>query len=393
MPKDLKGILGDWIKDYEEDGVDGDVAYDRVVEHYAFFEDNTGFYECFYLLGDKLVGSLFNREDVSFKYGLIAPGHVGLFHSKDTYGYLLFRDGKLTDPNRLAYSRPSEEMAAQMNTWANLLNPDWLAQKLIGKWMLADIGGNPALTNQKSVITFVSATKAFMSKSFDKPDGGTPPSGGDPDLTPGQGPKPEDGPEKPGWDDYEEFDVTIQGNRVTLDNVKQTGPNISLSYLILDISDTDFVCEFAVVPEPSHRLEGEEGDKEIKTEIQRFERIESNYASAAIGLWEGKVTSSEDEYTDGKLHRWELNTDNTYIYYRQDETGAWVDDVNESAKYFIDGTLLCMRWKNVGEGQKENREWWEIVSIEDGVMKWKALRQREDGSTYIASFSMNYVYR
>ena len=32
-----------------------------------------------------------------------------------------------------------------------------------------------------------------------------------------------------------------------------------------------------------------------------------------------------------------------------------------------------------------------IESIQDGVMKWKALRQREDGSTYTATFQMTKV--
>ena len=67
-----------------------------------------------------------------------------------------------------------------------------------------------------------------------------------------------------------------------------------------------------------------------------------------------------------------------------------MDNVNSSAAYFIDGTLLCMRWYNIGD-DTEYREWWEIESIEGGVMKWKALRQREDGSTYTATFQMTKV--
>ena len=71
--------------------------------------------------------------------------------------------------------------------------------------------------------------------------------------------------------------------------------------------------------------------------------------------------------------------------------GQWQlsDDVLHD--YFVDGTLLCTRWKNAGEGQEEHREWWEIESINDGVMKWKALRQREDGTTYTATFEMTKV--
>ena len=47
-------------------------------------------------------------------------------------------------------------------------------------------------------------------------------------------------------------------------------------------------------------------------------------------------------------------------------------------------------WKMTDDSD-ELREWWEIESISDGVMKWKALRLREDGSTYTATFQMAKV--
>jgi hypothetical protein len=39
----------------------------------------------------------------------------------------------------------------------------------------------------------------------------------------------------------------------------------------------------------------------------------------------------------------------------------------------------------------EKRDWWEIESIENGIMKWKALRRNEDGSTYTSTFEMTLV--
>ena len=39
----------------------------------------------------------------------------------------------------------------------------------------------------------------------------------------------------------------------------------------------------------------------------------------------------------------------------------------------------------------EYRESWEIASIEDGIMKWTAVRAREDGTTYTATFEMKKV--
>jgi hypothetical protein len=60
------------------------------------------------------------------------------------------------------------------------------------------------------------------------------------------------------------------------------------------------------------------------------------------------------------------------------------------ADYFVDGILLCTRWQHTADSE-ELREWWEIESIENGVMKWTALRMHEDGSTYTATFEMTKV--
>ncbi len=52
----------------------------------------------------------------------------------------------------------------------------------------------------------------------------------------------------------------------------------------------------------------------------------------------------------------------------------------ELQNYFVDGTLLATRWKNIGED--ELREWWEeIASLGGGEMQWTALRQNPDGTT------------
>ena len=79
--------------------------------------------------------------------------------------------------------------------------------------------------------------------------------------------------------------------------------------------------------------------------------------------------------------------DGTFNYFRK-VNGQWQISDDDYADYFVAGNLLCTRWKNAGAGNEEHREWWEIESIENGVMKWKALRQREDGTTYTATFQM-----
>ena len=75
-----------------------------------------------------------------------------------------------------------------------------------------------------------------------------------------------------------------------------------------------------------------------------------------------------NEHTDGELHRWEYKADGTYTYYVKDGD-QWVASANTLNEYFVAGNLLCFRWVDNGQ---ENREWWEIT-IENGVMKWTVL--------------------
>ena len=49
----------------------------------------------------------------------------------------------------------------------NPATPDLgVKEKIIGKWVTADIDGQTVLTNNKKAITFVSATKAYISAAF-----------------------------------------------------------------------------------------------------------------------------------------------------------------------------------------------------------------------------------
>ena len=95
-------------------------------------------------------------------------------------------------------------------------------------------------------------------------------------------------------------------------------------------------------------------------------------------------------FDDGQLHRWEFKADGTFGFYRK-VNDEWQLSDDTFSDYFVEGPLLCSRRKNNVEGAVENREWWEIESIENGVMKWKALRQKEDGTLYTATFQMTKV--
>ena len=92
-----------------------------------------------------------------------------------------------------------------------------------------------------------------------------------------------------------------------------------------------------------------------------FEKATVDYSEAIIGTWEGHCTSEGSVFDDGQKHRWQYKADGTYVYYVKDGDN-WVPGDNTLNEYFVDGNLLCTRW--VDQGQ-ENREWWE-VTIADG---------------------------
>ena len=75
----------------------------------------------------------------------------------------------------------------------NPATPDLnVAEKIIGKWVVTDKNSQPAPTDIKSIYTFVSATQAYISQSFNAhPEAGTP------------------------WFNQAKADVVISGNKVT----------------------------------------------------------------------------------------------------------------------------------------------------------------------------------
>ena len=252
-----------------------------------------------------------------------------------------------------------------------------IAENIIGKWITAtDVEGKPALTDSKEVITFVSATKAYASRSIGKKNG-----------MPIEGPTPQDmpegGPAAPGWDNNMEYDVTIKGITVTLTSEGPDGMKFSTKFVIHAISETDFSCEVIrdapgsseMAPPPSEEPQGEE----MIMVNQRYEKITADYSETILGLWECTELTGIETYNTADA-RLEFYADDTYKYWRKNDAGEWETvTTREFQQYFVDGSLLCTRWKNVDED--ELREWWEIASIEGDKMVWTALRLKDDGTT------------
>ncbi len=235
-------------------------------------------------------------------------------------------------------------------------------QKIIGKWMNAELVGQPVPTNQKLVMNFISSTKAFISASFnDHPETGD------------------------GWYDLVESDVAINGNKMTMANPEDQYAKVVSEFTISAINDK----EFTAIQKLTVIIDGKIQDShELPI---RFVKVEKDYSADIIGMWEGHSIGAEgSEFDDGENHRWEYLKDGTFNYFRKVD-GQWQISDDAYAKYFVAGNLLCTRWKNAGEGNEENREWWEIESVENGVMKWSALRKNADGTTYTSTFEMKKV--
>ena len=234
-----------------------------------------------------------------------------------------------------------------------------VAEKIIGRWLAADIDGQGAPTNKKGVITFVSDTKAYQSASFSEIIGMP-------------------------WVNYLETDVVIIGNKMNLTSHPDEHTTVAEEYTVTAINSSEFTA--------NHKVTITKDGNVVFTDehVLRFVKQNADYSADILGMWEGRMTSEQSVYGDVEDHRWEYMTDGTFNFFRKVD-GQWQISDDEYADYFVAGNLLCTRWKNAGEGNEEHREWWEIESIEDGVMKWKALRQKEDGSTYTATFEMKKV--
>ena len=226
-----------------------------------------------------------------------------------------------------------------------------LSEKIIGKWIVADNNGQPLATNYKKVYTFVSPTKAYGSTSLIS-----------------------DEETMSHWLEKIDIDVAINGNKMTLTCHANEHHTAIEEYTITAINDTELTANLKLTV----TIDGKIVISEEQT--VRFEKVTADYAEPILGLWECKGLKGDETFNDGD-DRLEFFEDGTYKYYRKNDAGEWEEvTTREFQEYFVDGNFLATRWKN--EGEDELREWWEIKSLKDGKMQWKALRANEDGTTF-----------
>ena len=240
------------------------------------------------------------------------------------------------------------------------VEPDWgVAQKIIGKWITAESDGKPLPTNEKVVLDFVSATEAYVSLSFqDNKRKGTP------------------------WNDRQKAVVEIIGNDVTLTHSPEPGTNVTIGLHVEVLTNSAMVAKRTV----TIRKDG--GLVKSDEDIVRCEKLDVDYSTKIVGLWEGKMTSEQSAHDDGQVHRWAFQEDGTFLYFVRNDKGIWEPSDDTLNEYFVAGNLLCTRWVENGT---EYREWWEIATASDQSMIWIGLREKEDGSRYSAAFSMDKI--
>ena len=228
---------------------------------------------------------------------------------------------------------------------------DNLAEKLIGKWMVSEVEGQPVTTNGKAVYTLVSPTKAYISASiYAHPTVGS------------------------YWGEKFEADVVFDGNKMTVTTKVDEHTTVVDVFIIIKASNSKFTADV----ESSVFVDGTE---EIKVDRSTsFTKVNRDYQEQILGLWECKGLKGGETYNDAN-GRLEFFEDGTYNYYRLNDDGEWeAVTTREFQEYFVDGVLVCTRWKDV-DGD-EQREWWEIKSLKGDKMQWTGLRENEDGTTF-----------
>lgn len=252
-------------------------------------------------------------------------------------------------------------VATMFTSCSNSDNPvdpaENLSEKIVGKWIFAERNGEPTPTNKKRVFYFVSSTKAYVSISRGSKVG-----------------------EERKWLEHTEAEVAISGNKVTLTMHSDEQTTLKYEFIITTIDDTEFIAALKV----SATVDGKE-ERNTESDVC-LKRVTTDYREAILGTWEGHSTSERSVFDDVQEHRWEYKADGTYVYYIKDGDN-WVPGDNSLNEYFLFGNLLCTRWVDHGQ---ENREWWEI-SIAADRMNWTALRLNDDGTTFTATFEMKKV--
>lgn len=120
-----------------------------------------------------------------------------------------------------------------------------------------------------------------------------------------------------------------------------------------------------------------------------YNRVTTDYAAEIVGVWEGVEMTGDETYGNAEA-RIVYEANGKFYYLSKNDEGQWAINFKESdRKYIVDGDWLATSWKD--ENGNTNFECWDIDEIKGDVMKWSALREREDGTRFKTTFTWRKI--
>ena len=118
----VQKLIGLWVSDYKDSGSDDDVSWNRIVKDYVFRADGTGYWECYLLDGNQLVGAEADRDNDATHY-TISGNTVTVTRDNSIIKWTLtYADGKLTDTDEgVVYRKATTEQQTLVEQFYN----DW----------------------------------------------------------------------------------------------------------------------------------------------------------------------------------------------------------------------------------------------------------------------------
>lgn len=227
--------------------------------------------------------------------------------------------------------------------------------KIIGKWKRTMLNGQEQSTNQRQIATFEAGGKMFNTTTMNILG-------------------------KSMWQFRTQFDYVCEGNNVCSHVYSDDGTLRSeVQYEVEEINDK--IMRVRVLRTYS---DGKYQTNNIQVEYQK---VTKDYTEDIIGLWEG-VEMTGETY-GGADARIEFHSDGTYTYYNHIDN-EWVTSTNVGNEYNVDGDWLACRWCPTPNADYEY-ERWDIDEIKNGIMKWTAIRDSEDGTRFTSTFTWKKI--
>ena len=119
-PQKLTGL---WVADYAQSATDDGLSWTRVVEDFLFRGDGTGYWECFLLDGNQLVGAEADRDNDATHYTIsgntvtVTRGNTVTRDNSIIKWTLTYADGKLTDTDEGTVYRKATTAQQTLVEW------------------------------------------------------------------------------------------------------------------------------------------------------------------------------------------------------------------------------------------------------------------------------------